>query len=43
MVRVVVGPEPNPGDAVLHRGRVWSQTPAPAPRPQGTITLSVNP
>jgi penicillin-binding protein 1A len=43
VVRVVIGPEPNPGDATLHRGRVWWQSPAAGATPQGTITLSVNP
>lgn len=43
VVRVIVGPEPNPGDAVLHGGRVWSQSPAAGATPQATITLSVNP
>jgi hypothetical protein len=43
VVRVVVGPEPNPGNAVLHAGRVWSQNPAAGAAPAGTITLLVNP
>ena len=43
VVRVVVGPEPNPGNAVLHAGRVWSQSPAAGAAPAGTITLLVNP
>ncbi|MBN2113773.1 MAG: transglycosylase domain-containing protein [Acidimicrobiia bacterium] len=43
VVRVVVGPEPDPGRAVLHRGQVWSQTPAAGEPPTGGITLLVNP
>ena len=35
VVRVVIGPESNPGDAALHSGRVWSQNPAAGAAPAG--------
>ncbi len=43
VVRVVVRSEANAGDAALHSGRVWSQTPAAGAAPTEAITLLVNP
>ena len=43
VVRVLIGPEANAGDATLHSGRVWSQTPAACTAPAEAITLRVNP
>jgi len=43
VVRVVIGPEPNPGNAILHSGEVWSQNPGAGALPTGAITLLVNP
>ena len=44
-VHSTVGPEPNPGNATLHQGRVWGQSPAAGSPPAavGTITLFINP
>jgi 1A family penicillin-binding protein len=43
VVRVVVTSEGNSGNAALHRGRVWAQSPAAGAAPAETITLRVNP
>jgi 1A family penicillin-binding protein len=43
VVRVVVTPEGNSGNAALHRGRVWAQSPAAGAAPAETITLRVDP
>jgi 1A family penicillin-binding protein len=43
VVRVVVTPEGNSGNATLHSGRVWAQSPSAGAAPAETITLRVNP
>lgn len=43
VVAVVVGPEPNAGNAVLHAGEVWSQNPPAGAAAATSITLLVNP
>jgi penicillin-binding protein 1A len=43
VVRVVIGPEPNPGNAILHSGEVWSQNPAAGAPLTGAVTLLINP
>jgi beta-lactam-binding protein with PASTA domain len=43
VVEVVLSREANTDDAILHAGRVWSQSPAAGAAPADHITLLVNP